>query len=192
MHFVYVGPAKCALSISSIQEILKIDRPNEPALGFGNCVGTLDLRGSTVPIIDLAALLRYREIDRSETATQGDRRIIVIRLEKEFFGLMVDSVDSIVSYFQDELLLFPIVEQDRMDMLAGCITGHGETDLLLLNHDYLLNSEAISEVTRGHSSLFESQETSDQKLLSKGGARRSFTTVWFGCGCNRVHYLFFR
>lgn len=171
-----VGPAKCSLPISDIQEIIKVDKVSESALGFGDCIGTIDLRGSTVPVIDFPALLKYRDVDRSENATQGDRRIVVMRLEKELFGLMVDSIDSIISFFPDELISFPVIEQKRADMFLGCITGHGDSDILLLDHQKILTNNEVTEITRGHSKLYQAHEHGKDKLKSKGGSRRTYIT----------------
>jgi len=170
-----VGPAKCSLAISDIQEILKIDNLSDSALGVDRCIGTIDLRGATVPVIDFTALLNYREVDRSETATHGDRRVVVMRLEKELFGLMVDSVDSIISYFPDELITFPLVEQKREDMFVGCITGHGE-DILLLNHEKIFSNAEVAEITHGHSKIYQSRSMEKDQKKAQGGARRTYIT----------------
>lgn len=171
-----VGPAKCALPIADIQEILKIEKLNESALSVGNCIGTIDLRGTTVPVIDFASLLNYRDVDRSETATGGNRRIVVMRLERELFGLMVDSVDSIISYFPDELLEFSVLEQKKADMFSGCITGYGDLDILLLNHQQILTNDEINEITRGHSKLYNVQTSSLNAKAAKHLNRRTFIT----------------
>lgn len=171
-----VGPAKCSLPISDIQEIIKVDKVNESALGIGDCIGTIDLRGATVPVIDFSSLLKYRDVDRSERNTQGDRRIVVMRLEKELFGLLVDSIDSIISFFPDELITFPILEQERGDMFLGCITGYSDSDILLLDHQKILTNTEVNEITRGHSKLYQAREHSSDKIKSKGGLRRTYIT----------------
>jgi purine-binding chemotaxis protein CheW len=171
-----VGPAKCSLPISGIHEILKINKLSGSTLGVGHCIGAIDLRGTTVPVIDFPALLQYRKVDRSETATQGDRRIIVMRLEKELFGLMVDSIDSIVSYFPDELITFPLVQQNRAEMFVGCITEHGDSDILLLDHEKILSNSEITEITHGHSKLYQSHSAFKDDKKSKGGARKTYIT----------------
>lgn len=171
-----VGPAKCSLPISDIQEIIKVEKVSESALGFGDCIGTIDLRGVTVPVVDFPALLKYRDIDRSEDATKGDRRIVVMRLEKELFGLLVDSIDSIVTFFPDELIAFPVIEQKRADMFLGCITGHGHVDILLLDHQKILTNSEINEITRGHSKLYQAEGHGKDKSKSKGGSRRTYIT----------------
>lgn len=175
-----VGPAKCALPISDIQEILKTEKLTESALGAGFCIGTLDLRGSTVPVIDFPALLKYRDIDRSASATQGDRRVVVMKIENELFGLLVDSIDSIVSFFADELLTFPLIEQGRKEMFVGCITQPNEADILLLDHQKILESDEINEITRGHSKLYQSRSYDKAADKIAAHSRRTYITFRIG------------
>ncbi|MBX3042039.1 MAG: chemotaxis protein CheW [Bdellovibrionaceae bacterium] len=175
-----VGPARCALPISDIGEILKIEKLNESALGVGHCIGSIDLRGTTVPVIDFTSLLGYREVDRSDSATQGSRRIIVMRLDNELFGLMVDAVDSIVSYFSEDLISFPMVDQKKADMFLGCITGQEEGDILLLDHQKVFDHAEINEITRGHSKLYQNKMGHAKEASSKCGARRTYITFRIG------------
>lgn len=171
-----IGPSKCSLSIDSIQEILKIDRLNESALAIYQCIGTIDLRGNTVPVIDFPALLGYRETDRSENATSGDRRVIVMRLGDEFFGLLVDAVQSIVTYFEDDLIKFPVLNHSKAEMFLGCISKENEDDLLLLNHEKVFSDQEINEITRGHSKLYKINNDERRKKLQSAGARKTYIT----------------
>jgi purine-binding chemotaxis protein CheW len=175
-----VGPAQCSLPISDIQEIIKVDKVAVSALGTGDCIGTIDLRGVTVPVIDFPAFLKYRKADRSETATQGDRRIVVMRLEKELFGLLVDSINSIISFYPDQLLSFPILEQKRASMFLGCITGATDSDILLLDHQKILTDDEVNEITRGHSKLYQTHDHKESELKSKVGPRSTYITFNLG------------
>lgn len=173
------GPAVCALGIDEIQEILKVDKINGSALAVDHCIGTIDLRGTTVPVLDFPALLGYRPTLRSQACGSGERRIMVMRVEKECFGLLVDSVESIVSYFADELKSFPVLSTDRMEMFKGCISLPGDVSILLLDGTRILKNQEILEVTRGHSKLYNVKESQGQK--ASAGTRRTFITFSLGC-----------
>lgn len=170
-----VGPAKCALGIAEIQEILKIERVTESALAVNYCIGAIDLRGTTVPIIDFTAFLGYRNVDTTDQATQGSRRVVVMRIDQELFGLLVDAVDSIVTYYQEDLKGFPVISKNRSEMFIGCISLEGREDILLLDHRNILSNKEILEITHGHSRLFKTgvSKANDKKI---GGARRTFIT----------------
>ncbi len=128
----------CALGIAEIQEILKVEKINESILASEICIGTIDLCGSMVPIVNFFNLLGYGA-QGSKQGTDGcDKRIIVLKIGAELFGLMVDAVDSIISYFQDELIAFPVLNPERSDLFLGCISQEGRDEILLLNHDRIL------------------------------------------------------
>lgn len=171
-----VGPARCALPISDIQEILKLNQVIESALSVGNCIGTIDLRGTVVPVIDFASLLDYRETNQASRSVKENQRIIVMKLDDDLFGLLVDSVESIISYFSDELLIFPILEQKKSEMLIGCITGQGKTDILLLNHQKILSDMEINEITRGHSKLYSIKKKEEIRPSKSNSARSTYIT----------------
>ncbi len=166
------GPAKCALPITDIQEIIKVEKIHTGAFTSKNFIGTINLRGTTVPVIDFPALLKYRDVDRSESTYQGDRRIIIMRNEKDYFGLLVDAVDSIISFYPDELVSYASREQSKGDIFLGFITGQGESDIMLLDHEKIKMNEEISEMSRVHGKLYNLQE----RAQNKGGTRRNYIT----------------
>lgn len=173
-----VGPAKCALGIQDIKEILKIDKVHNTALSVNTCIGALNLRGITVPVIDFAALLGYRQPDTSEQSTNGDRRIIILKIEKEFFGLLVDSVDNIISYHLDDLKSFPIINNERAEMFFACISVSEQENILLLNHEKVLKNKEITEITHGHSKLFQADKEKKTDDQNQAGTRRTYITFY--------------
>jgi purine-binding chemotaxis protein CheW len=170
-----VGPSTCALGIDTIQEILKVDRVVESVFAVDHCIGTIDLRGAVVPVIDLASLLQYRAPDRSAEATAGARRVIVMRLRDELFGLLVDAVDSLVPYFPDEVMHFPILNRERAEMFAGCI-ARPEGDILLLDHAKVLFEHEVDEITQGHSALYQAAAGRQAERKHQSGTRRTYIT----------------
>jgi purine-binding chemotaxis protein CheW len=171
-----VGLAKCALSISGIQEIIKLGTIQNSVLAAGSCVGIIDLRGDTIPILDFSALLNKGDTQSLPPEASEHRRILIMRQGSDPFGLIVDSVDSIVAYFPDELIPFPIVEQDRSNMFIGCITGQGKSETILLDHSKIISLEELSEITQGHSKLYASKAATSNSEISKNAQRESYIT----------------
>ena len=172
-----VGTSKCSIEINEIQEILMIKKVNESALAVGNCIGTFDLRGVTVPVIDFAALLKYRETDSGPEATHGSRRVVVMRIEKELFGLLVDKVDSIITFYNDDLKKLPVMSTERMEMVKGCISIQDKEDVLLLDDRKILTDEEIKSITHGHSKLYSAAHDVESKMNKiKNNVRRTFIT----------------
>ncbi len=170
-----VGPAQCALLISEIQEIIRPEEINCSALSSGHCIGSIDLRGTTVPIINFASLLNYRNTT-DERYNEGDQRVIVMKLEKELFGLLVDTVDSIISFFDDEMLKFPMLDQHKAEMFLGCIVTHEKDEVLLLSHQNIFTNKEVEEITKGHSRIYQKNELTHAQFKSKGGSRNTYVT----------------
>lgn len=86
------------LSIAQISEISKVfgttpvPRTSDFVIGIGN------VRGSVIPIIDLAKRLRLRP--RPHTR---DARILIVRHEDELYGLQVDEVLYVVTIAPEDL-----------------------------------------------------------------------------------------
>jgi purine-binding chemotaxis protein CheW len=187
-----VGSSTCALGIECIQEILKVDRVNESPLSVHECIGTIDLRGTVVLVIDLPGLLRFRPTDRSAEATTGARRVIVMRLGDELFGLLVDAVDSLVPYFPDDLLRFPVLNRERAEMFLGCIS-RPEGDIVLLDHAKVFTGQELHAMTHGHSALYKTTSDRQQAERTAAGTRRTFITFaidsTYAVGINEVREI---
>lgn len=170
-----IGPSRCALGIESIQEILKVEKIHESVLSNNECVGSIDLRGNVVPVIDFAALLGYRTADRSADASSGDRRVIVIRLNQELFGLLIDSIDSIITYFNEDIIGFPIMSKSRQKMFLGCISKNNSEDVILLDHSEIFSEAEIQEITHGHSKIYKSNSGRSTETEQKS-TRKTYIT----------------
>jgi len=171
----FTGPSRCALSIDAIQEILKLENMKGSMLTAKHYIGTLEIRGNLVPVMDFASMLGYREPDRKLAHTNENRRVLVLRFEKELFGLMVDSIESIVTYFSEDLLPFPVLGDEKKKMFTGCVSRENEDDIVFLNHQEILSSSEISEITHGHSKIYQAAERQAQLRIHKGQTKTYIT-----------------
>lgn len=93
-----VAGERYALSIAQINEISKVfdttpvPRTSDFVIGIGN------VRGSVIPIIDLAKRLRLRPRPLSR-----DARVLIVRHENELYGLQVDRVRDVVTIAPEDL-----------------------------------------------------------------------------------------
>ena len=155
-----VNKAKCAIDIAAIQEIVKLDTIANSALSVGICMGTIDLRGHTIPIIDTSALLGYEEKIKTDDARKIDERVIIMKICGESFGLLVDRVDSIVHYYEEELLSFPSIGIKKTKLFKGCILSeeNNSEKTIVLSSDDILSSDEIHTITKGYSKLYQEQQ----------------------------------
>ncbi|WP_430389300.1 chemotaxis protein CheW [Dyella sp. 20L07] len=168
-----VNDTRLALPMGAIHEIIRVPQLLSSVLASELCLGMLNLRGNTVPVIDFARFLGLPSMNPRQV-TVGDfddqRRIVVIRKQDIYFGLLVDEVESIVSYRDDELLAIPSFNASHPSLFIGCISTHNEQNIILLSEDALLNDATVMELTQGHLELYRAESTGHAE-----GARRSRT-----------------
>lgn len=162
-----VGLAKCAFEISDLQEIIRVTKLNSTALEGEHSIGAIDLRGIIVPVFDFSALLGYHKVDMTEVSEESEHKILILHIGNEFFGLLVNSIESIHSYYKDDLKSFPTLSMKRSQMFMGCLSFYGN-EVLLLNGKELFSNEEILQVTHGHSKLYNASVLSEKKKQSSG------------------------
>ena len=90
------------IDIGLVQEIIEI-QPASPipnALDF--CSGIINIRGTIVPVLDMRRKLGFEPVEYDERAC-----VIVILLEAELVGAIVDSVQDVMHISVQDLLESP-------------------------------------------------------------------------------------
>lgn len=172
----YVGEALCAIGIDGIQEIVEIKEMKNTTLASENCIGAVDLRGNTVPIIDFSNLLGYGKVSNLNDEIKNINKVVVMKIEDEYFGLLVKSIESIISYYKEDLIKFPVLGDKKKEMFDGCISIQDSKETILLNHEKILTNTEVNEITRGHSVLYK-EKADDLRLIKEAASsKRSYIT----------------
>lgn len=171
-----VGGAKLALPMSAIHEIIRVPQLQKSVLASDLCLGILNLRGNTVPVIDFGRFLALPPKDAATggaaVAEEDERRIIVLKQSDMHFGLLVDAVDSIVAHTDEELLAMPSFDREHASLFRGCIRVEGGQHMILLDANALLCDNVIDELTQGHRELYQDIATLDADAASRRGRSR--------------------
>lgn len=154
----FVRNIKMAFEISTIHEIVKVPEIKTSSIQNDIFLGIINLRGRTIPVVSFAKVLKMATDSRDDLQQNSDQRIIILKIEKELIGLMVDSVDCINSYYDDDKMAVPLLSKDRIEMFQGCLNIPNEGEIFLLNHGYVLSGPEILEVTEGHSKIYQNAE----------------------------------
>jgi len=175
-----VRETRLALPMSAIHEIIRVPELQRSVLGTELCLGMLNLRGKTVPVLDFAHFLG---LPRTASATmaavdfEDPRRIVVVRQQELDIGLLVDEVDSIVGYLDDELLGMPSFHADQPQLFSGCISLAERPEIFLLNPSTLLGDTIIAELAQGHRALYTHDAgTERSQAQRRRGARETYVT----------------
>lgn len=162
-----INNMKMAFEINGINEIIKVTALESSAIQDDLCLGIVNLRGQIVPVIDCSLLLGGPATEQTNVA---DKRIIVLKIEKEMFGLLVDSVENIIPFAADAIMAIPLLNKKRAEMFAGCIQDYEQKEIFLLNHQHILSNQEILSITQGHSKIYQSEV---QTQIRRGGINRN-------------------
>lgn len=88
-----VGAETCAIRIEEIHEIIKMQSITDIPFSRPEIKGVMNLRGKVVCVMSLRGLLGMPD-ERDTRAT----RIIVVRYQEEYIGLIVDRVRKVTTY----------------------------------------------------------------------------------------------
>lgn len=175
-----VQGARLALPMSAIHEIIRVPALSHSVLAGELCLGMINLRGSAVPVVDFARFLSFpaAEAGPFPAASFDDpRRIVVIRQSDMYFGLLVDEVESIVGYREDEVLAIPPFSADRPYLFTGCISHADASDIILLDPAALFSDDVVADLTQGHHALYQSAiDEAQPRGRRKAGARETYVT----------------
>lgn len=126
-----------AIDIMKIRQIIRPTkiRPLPEAPNFVE--GVINLRGAVIPIIDL------RKRFGIETKADKEPRVIIVSIERQVVGIVVDEVSEVISISADQIQPPPRLSGIPSRFLAGaCPVGTNKEDILLiLKLDEILTSE---------------------------------------------------
>lgn len=176
-----VGDSGCALDIGAIKEIVNIGEIDNTVLAGSLCLGAIDLRGSTVPVVNFSLLLGYSDAKNVDIQESDSHRVIVMKVGDNLFGLLVNQINNIISYFDDELHAFPVLGNNKSAMFKGYIAGASSTQgTIVLEQSEIFSNDEIGAITKGHSTLFK--DTKDPSFKEKEGSLNRKTLITFSLG----------
>jgi purine-binding chemotaxis protein CheW len=91
-----VGSERFGVDILVVQEIIMMSNVTEIPNAPDFVEGVINLRGSIIPVLDLRKRLRLRGYGRNIPAKPGTR-ILVVEIEGNVTGFIVDSVAKVIS-----------------------------------------------------------------------------------------------
>ncbi|HAH20512.1 MAG: hypothetical protein A2Y00_04965 [Omnitrophica WOR_2 bacterium GWF2_43_52] len=138
-----IGNEDFGVEIRQVIEIIKLTAITPLPKVSSFVEGLIDLRGRILPIIDLAKRLNLKGKPHSEKT-----RIVVVEIEKNIVGMIVDEVTEVLRLPQDDIEDIPHILGGISQ--HGCIKGIGklgnERLLILIDLAEVLSSEEIEAI----------------------------------------------
>jgi purine-binding chemotaxis protein CheW len=170
-----VAGSSFAFEMGAIQEIIRVPELSSSILNSKLCLGRMNFRGSPVAVVDFATLLHPAAPERVETPEQ---RVVIARIDDATIGFLVDSVDNIVSFFDDDVLPIPLLSKARAGMFGGCISQPGIGDIIYLDHKGIFSQTEIVDMRNGHDNLFRQEAGAQSKTNAQQGAAKARRQVY--------------
>lgn len=174
-----VAGAAFAFEMNAIQEIISVPELQASVLNSALCLGRINFRGSQVAVVDFNTLLNAAPVPEAAAAERRllpDQRIVIARIDDATIGFLVDSVDSIVNFYSEEVMAIPLLSKARAGMFGGCIARPELGDIIFLNHREIFSSNEIKEMRAGHANLYPKDEAVKSARGPKQGQRQVYIT----------------
>ncbi|WPU63613.1 chemotaxis protein CheW [Peredibacter starrii] len=158
-----IGDKKLAFPMDDIFEIIKIPKMEKGYVNYPYSRGLINLRGMMIPVMDYGHFLNHALMEASD-----EKQIMILTLKDDFkVGIMVDAVESIVGYYESEVLTISNLDMNQ----HGFYTGMLPQNILLMKADLFLNHSEISQIIKGHAKLYQNVAT---KARRKNTAKETF------------------
>ncbi len=152
-----------AVPIMSVQEIIMKQTPTHMPKSPSWVEGVINLRGHIIPIID-----GKKKFSLGESITdKSNERIIVLDVEHEIIGLIVDEVSEVIHLNTEDIDPTPVDIDDDSDFLWG-VGKYKNRLLILINPQKFLSHIEVSDLKK---LAKVTQAISQSKDVIKAGAK---------------------
>ena len=133
----YIGEDEYALYIHKVREIYPMTEIRKIPKAPQFVEGVINLRGQIIPIIDLR-----KRFDMAPNESRQSAKILIVELEKNLVGMIVDNVSEVMRFYVDEIEKAPAMFSANID--SQYIQGVAKLDnklIILLDIEKLLSFE---------------------------------------------------
>ena len=142
------GHTVCAIDLRNVEEVMDAPEITDSGLVHGCFIGITTLRGKVVPVADFRNFMGDGARLKSSRELPPKRKMLVIDTNGGPVGLLVYSVDSIISSFKDEVLRFTKLALPRAEVVSGCLIGKKNEVIMILDHDALRRDPELAETAQ--------------------------------------------
>ena len=136
-----LGNETYAINVMQVQEVLRMTEIAPVPGAPGHVLGIINLRGNVVTVIDARMRLGLTSKEDDDST-----RIIVIEVNKQVIGILVDSVAEVVELAATEIEPAPNVGNDESSKyIQGIASRDGEL-VIVVDLNRLLSDEEWQEV----------------------------------------------
>ncbi|KIC30493.1 chemotaxis protein CheW [Leisingera sp. ANG-S5] len=174
------GHTTCAIDLRFVKEVRTVPKLEQSLLAGGNVIGTANLRGVILPVIDFRGFMGDSAKFVLGATIPKERRMLIIDTAEGPVGLMVFSIDSILPYFEDEVLPFAKLALPRGDLVNGCLLDKNNQIVMMLDPAKLLQEPSFVAAAKACQEIFPPEKSEEEAAeLEARAARRTFIKFTF-------------
>ena len=157
-----VGHTSCAIDLRYVQEITEVPEIQNSQLAHGHILGNILLRGHTIPVVDFRGVIGNEAPHKFNPEALKSRKLLILSLPEGQIGLLVYTIDSIISYFESEVLPFAKIAIPRHDIVAGCLVTDADEIVILLDHEKLMSDRGLVDAARSCQEIFPPKSVTEK------------------------------
>jgi purine-binding chemotaxis protein CheW len=170
------GGTAFALPMDAVQEIIAVPDLRDSVMLGALCKGWFQHRGKAVGVIEFSALMGCAATGAATDA----RRLLIVRIGAELLGFLVDSVDTILSYYEADVLPIPMLGSKRGAMYRGCLARPTGPAVLFLDSASIFTDAELTELCAGHQRLYQA-EAAEAGPGAKAAQRETWLAFTLDC-----------
>ena len=137
-----MGKEEYAVPITNVQEIIMVQPTTKIPRTPSFVEGVINLRGRIIPVIDGR---KKFSLDVKNDHNSNDSRIMVLDVEQEIIGLIVDAVSEVIHLKTDDIVPPPVDMEEDTDFLWG-IGKLKDKLLILINPTKFLSHNEVKDL----------------------------------------------
>ncbi|MBO9402863.1 chemotaxis protein CheW [Shimia sp. R9_3] len=173
------GHTSCAIDLRFVKEVRELPKLDQSLFAHGHILGTANLRGVILPVIDFRSFLGDEPVIEFTQPPQ-ERRMLVIETPEGPVGLMVYSIDSILPYYEDEILPFAKLALPCGDLVEGCLIDQENRIVMMIKPEMLQEDKGFMEAAKACQEIYPPEaDSSETSTDLRGTTRRTFIQFTF-------------
>lgn len=139
-----LGKEEYAVPITSVQEIIMLQNSTRIPKSPFFVEGVINLRGHIIPVIDGR---KKFQLELEEERDPVEARIMIVDINGEITGLIVDAVTEVVHLKKSDIEPPPVEKDDESNFLWG-IGKFNDRLLILVDHEKFLDLTEVQDLKR--------------------------------------------
>ncbi|KZY36369.1 hypothetical protein A3731_15865 [Roseovarius sp. HI0049] len=142
------GHTTCAIDLRHVSEVMEAPEIMDSILVHDCFIGITNLRGNVIPVADFRKFMGDVADFKSTRETPAKRKMLIVQTDGGPIGLLVYSVDSIITCFEDEVLQFTKLALPRADIVEGCLIGAENEIVMMLDYEVMKRDRILVDTAR--------------------------------------------